>query len=812
MKIMTKNKKAVIVQCRLSSTRLPQKALKELCGKTVLDWVLISMKKVHANKYFVATDDASFSILKPICERNGFEIFAGDLNNVLKRFCDLIEKIKVDTVIRATADNPFLFYEAAQASLEEFEKKNANSIACDYLTYTGLPHGSGVEIFSAHSLLKASKLTDSAYDKEHVGPALYNHKDHFNCEFIKAPQRFYYPNLRTTIDTYSDYLRAMCMFNYLSDFGKKDCSNGFTTEEIVKAATSNYVKNPVLYFPSVKKGHGTGHLHRCLKAALDSHAFVYISKNATLEETESIVQEYLNKGLHDYQIVRELPEDSFFTVAVSDLFKTDKKDSLVLQKFNTVIGLDEGSEDTQGFDYLLDIIPSYDCNRLPNHFDTSFIEKPLNVKNQPANQINKILICIGGEDPANLTKPAYEYIKELCPTAQIKVIGKDFDSPVQNLKETLFEYDLVITHYGLTAFEAASAGCKVIMLATSKLHENLAKKYNYAYVPYKLLTKENLNNALNDNNILPARTIASENNSIGLFINKLAAGKSLLCPVCQCATDENKVLSRNATRTYRRCRNCSMMYMSWSSEEEKVYEKSYFFEDYKKQYGKTYQEDFETIKKQCLKRVSVIKSLLKKESEDNVLDIGCAYGPFLKAASEYNFNPFGTDISEDAIEYVKSNLNFPASIAGFPEIDTTKEFGMPEFDVVTMWYVIEHFTNLDSVLKKINSILKLNGIFAFSTPSGEGISAVSNKDNFFVISPTDHFSIWEPHKANKILKKYGLKVEKIVSTGHHPERFPAIKKSGAKKGSLQWNLVEKISHLKNLGDTVEIYCRKIKEI
>ena len=35
----------VITQCRLSSTRLPRKALKDLGGKSVLEWVLNSMKK-----------------------------------------------------------------------------------------------------------------------------------------------------------------------------------------------------------------------------------------------------------------------------------------------------------------------------------------------------------------------------------------------------------------------------------------------------------------------------------------------------------------------------------------------------------------------------------------------------------------------------------------------------------------------------------------------------------------------------------------------------------------------------------------------
>ena len=52
-----KTNRTVIVQCRLSSTRLPGKAVKELGGKTVLAWVLSSMKKVHADHYFVATDE-----------------------------------------------------------------------------------------------------------------------------------------------------------------------------------------------------------------------------------------------------------------------------------------------------------------------------------------------------------------------------------------------------------------------------------------------------------------------------------------------------------------------------------------------------------------------------------------------------------------------------------------------------------------------------------------------------------------------------------------------------------------------------------
>ena len=58
-----KTNRALIVQCRLSSTRLPGKALKDLGGKPVLAWVLSSMKKVKADYYYVATDQDSYEAL-----------------------------------------------------------------------------------------------------------------------------------------------------------------------------------------------------------------------------------------------------------------------------------------------------------------------------------------------------------------------------------------------------------------------------------------------------------------------------------------------------------------------------------------------------------------------------------------------------------------------------------------------------------------------------------------------------------------------------------------------------------------------------
>lgn len=185
-----------------------------------------------------------------------------------------------------------------------------------------------------------------------------------------------------------------------------------------------------------------------------------------------------------------------------------------------------------------------------------------------------------------------------------------------------------------------------------------------------------------------------------------------------------------------------------------------------------------------------------------ILDVGCALGPFLDAANDSGWQVFGIDISQDAVSHVTNKLHYPAVCASFPDTGINEQFGIDRFDALTMWYVIEHFQDLDSVLKAVSSLVKKGGVFAFSTPSASGVSARYNSGKFFEQSPSDHYTLWEPARAGSILKKYGFSVKKIVSTGIHPERFPSDKQKYSA------STLTFASKLFKLGDTFEIYCRK----
>jgi SAM-dependent methyltransferase len=154
------------------------------------------------------------------------------------------------------------------------------------------------------------------------------------------------------------------------------------------------------------------------------------------------------------------------------------------------------------------------------------------------------------------------------------------------------------------------------------------------------------------------------------------------------------------------------------------------------------------------------------------------------------------ELSHGAVEYITRDLKLDAYTGSFPDNAYWKE---NSFDIITMWYVIEHFTDINSVLLKVKSLLAPGGIFAFSTPSAGGISAKLSKNNFLKNSPADHFTIWNPSRIKNTLRHFGFTVEKIIITGHHPERFPKWTRFiGAKT-------LRRLSELLSLGDTFECY-------
>jgi 2-polyprenyl-3-methyl-5-hydroxy-6-metoxy-1,4-benzoquinol methylase len=260
-----------------------------------------------------------------------------------------------------------------------------------------------------------------------------------------------------------------------------------------------------------------------------------------------------------------------------------------------------------------------------------------------------------------------------------------------------------------------------------------------------------------------------------------------------------------------------MVYMERLTPPPVDYTEEYFFSRYREQYGKTYLEDFPRIQSQGERRLGFIRALLKKSRGRDrtaglpapgiprLLDIGCAYGPFLAAARNGGFEVLGLDPAEEPVRYVRETLGMNAIRGSFPE-DLPGNPG--EFEVITLWYVIEHFKEPGRVLEALNRLLKPGGILAFSTPSFRGISRRKSLRAFLDKSPGDHWTIWDPRRCGNFLRRYGFCLRKRIITGHHPERFPLI---GVLLRGPAFRFFSLLSRLFGLGDTFEVYAVKKAE-
>ena len=851
---------AVIVQARLNSTRLHGKALLDLGGRSILYRVLESVRDLPAEYFVLACAEDAEKEFRPIAESLSFACVGGSEEDVLKRFCTSIEFINnnsgkkpITAVVRVTADNPFLFIQAAESSIRRYFELGKP----DYFTYTGLPHGSGIEILNPEALFRAEKAEPSPYEREHVGPAVYGHSDVFRCVREPAPLQWYFPDVRTTIDTEEDYETAKEIIKYLFARGKTKPM----PQDIIEAYA--YVNKPVIFSPSIIRGQGSGHLRRVAGVVQELlnevRCLIYIPKNDLPDFSK-----YVLSQIPAEIIIHELPKTA--ALIVLDRFRTSEEEMLTFKSCAPVAAIDDGGEGRRLADFILDILPS--LNTLKNNitetgpeyhanlYEPAFIPLPVNRKQTAAGQgrqvklepsKTKVLVVCGGENEGKAALPAAMNLSRLkfdVSAIDSKLTFEDINacggkikthSQIENLRERLHEWDLIVTHFGFTAFEALAAGCYVLLISPSDYHYRLGLAAGFSAlkesVPSTAAFAAALVNGIKVPSVITPKSKAA---NLAVFIKHLSFGHKYACPICG-SGKPYEIAARIPDRTVAKCLNCGMHYLSFIIAPPKQYTKNYFFDEYKAQYGKTYLEDFDSIRKQGLRRIRTIDELyeqifFKKRTynifggEKKILDIGCAYGPFLYAAKQTGWQAVGTDISEAAVQYVKENLKLPAFVSAFPALPEKFEFFFKKtitgsgyervsvpitdgsFAAVTMWYVIEHFQDLDSVLRRVNELLMPGGIFAFSTPNLAGVTGRFFPKKFFMQSPSDHYSIWDERSVRTQLEKYGFKVLKTVSTGHHPERFnllPALKKDGILKP-----LLMAISKFFKLGDTMEVYAIK----
>lgn len=205
------NETLIILQARMSSSRLPNKVLLPILGKPMLAHQVARLQRIKTpHRLVIATsDEASDDQIEVLCQQLKVDCFRGDLTDVLARYYYAAIKFKsndsavnkMTNIVRVTGDCPLIDAEIIDNVIDLFVKNNSDY--CSNCAPATLPDGLDVEVFSFAALEKANQLAKKLSEREHVTPFIRNNPQLFTLSnFVHQPDLSHY---RWTVDEPKDF-------------------------------------------------------------------------------------------------------------------------------------------------------------------------------------------------------------------------------------------------------------------------------------------------------------------------------------------------------------------------------------------------------------------------------------------------------------------------------------------------------------------------------------------------------------------------------------------------------------------------------
>jgi spore coat polysaccharide biosynthesis protein SpsF len=198
-----------VVQARMGSGRLPGKVMLPLGDAPVIAYPITALGTVLDDVVVATTFHARDDIIAQAAEDRGVGVYRGSEDDVLGRIYRAGLEKDADTLVRVTADNPFVGSRVVEAAVERMRQTDA-----EYLTTKRrrtLPVGVDVDAFDMTALGTAEDRGRASRHREHVTPYLLEHHDRFEIADLTAADVFgpdppeARPQLRLTLDEAADY-------------------------------------------------------------------------------------------------------------------------------------------------------------------------------------------------------------------------------------------------------------------------------------------------------------------------------------------------------------------------------------------------------------------------------------------------------------------------------------------------------------------------------------------------------------------------------------------------------------------------------
>ena len=158
-----------------------------------------------------------------------------------------------------------------------------------------------------------------------------------------------------------------------------------------------------------------------------------------------------------------------------------------------------------------------------------------------------------------------------------------------------------------------------------------------------------------------------------------------------------------------------------------------------------------------------------------LLEIGCSFGFFLSMAREKGFDPYGVDLSLNAVRYATQALRLPVHHGTVLDAKFSEGF----FDAIVMLGVVEHLSNPVATLGEAFRVLRTGGILVVEVPNAN-FNLLRGKISPSLFYIGSHLFNFTPQALTMLLETSGFRCLKIwCGRADHPKGwlFNAVKSS-----------------------------------
>lgn len=233
------------------------------------------------------------------------------------------------------------------------------------------------------------------------------------------------------------------------------------------------------------------------------------------------------------------------------------------------------------------------------------------------------------------------------------------------------------------------------------------------------------------------------------------------CNLCQ--SNRSRPFLMTPVESLVRCLDCGLVYTNpRPAVSASRYEEEFFLKEYKAVYGVDYIEDRENISKIARARLDAIERYRRGVK---LLDVGCAAGFLLDEARRRGWEVRGVEISQYASGYAREQLGLEI-VTGTLE---DAKFPPEEFDVVVVYFVLEHLHDPFALLKEIYRILRPHGLVSVAVPNIRGLYFLLNRRGWLAerAQHQSHLYEFSPRTLRGLFVRSGFYVLNLTSEGKY---------------------------------------------